>query len=65
MIEVAVYDTKPYDREYFGPKAGDKKIRWRFHEFRLSTEIAETARVTAENILKLESGGPFLQGTTL
>jgi D-lactate dehydrogenase len=34
MPEVAVYDTKPYDREYL-TAASDGRIRWRFHEFRL------------------------------
>jgi D-lactate dehydrogenase len=42
MIEVAVYDTKPYDREYLG-KNGDG-IRWRFNEFRLNAQTASTAR---------------------
>jgi D-lactate dehydrogenase len=27
--------------------------------------LAEIARVTVENILKLETGGPFLEGTML
>src|ERR1043166_3225698 len=42
MIEVAVYDTKPYDRKYL-EHAGNGRIRWRFHEFRLSAETAITA----------------------
>lgn len=41
MIEVAVYDTKPYDREFL--TAASKKIRWNFHEFRLSAETALAA----------------------
>ena len=44
MIETAVYDTKPYDREYLGKAAGAERIAWRFHEFRLSSETAATAK---------------------
>src|ERR1041384_1300529 len=44
MLEVAVYDTKPYDREYLPAVAGAENIRWRFHEFRLSTDTAPAAR---------------------
>jgi D-lactate dehydrogenase len=43
MIEVAVYDTKPYDREFLAA-AGGSQIRWQFHEFRLSPETAATAQ---------------------
>jgi len=43
MPEVAVYDTKPYDREFLPAAKGGKKIRWRFHEFRLSAETVSTA----------------------
>ncbi|MBI4658213.1 MAG: 2-hydroxyacid dehydrogenase [Verrucomicrobia bacterium] len=41
-METAFYDTKPYDRQYFA-KATDR-IKWRFHEFRLSAETAATAK---------------------
>lgn len=44
MPEVAVYDTRPYDREFLTAASGAKKIRWRFHEFRLSAETASTVR---------------------
>ena len=44
MLEVAVFDTKPYDREFFELTPGHSKIAWRFLEFRLSAETAETAR---------------------
>ena len=44
MIETAVYDTKPYDREYLGKAAGAERIEWRFHEFRLSAETASSAK---------------------
>lgn len=46
MIEVAVYDTKPYDREYFSAAVGPGEsngIVWRFHDFRLSGETVSTA----------------------
>ncbi len=42
MLEAAVYDTKPYDREFLTAASG-KKIRWHFHEFRLSAETALAA----------------------
>ena len=44
MIETAVYDTKPYDREYLARAAGSDQIAWRFLEFRLSAETASTAK---------------------
>jgi D-lactate dehydrogenase len=43
MPEVAVYDAKPYDREFLPAAKGGKRIRWRFHEFRLDAETASTA----------------------
>lgn len=43
MIETAVYDTKPYDREYLARAARAERIAWRFHEFRLSAETAPAA----------------------
>jgi len=44
MIEIAVYDTKPYDREYLARAPGAERIAWRFHEFRLSAETATAAK---------------------
>ncbi len=44
MIGTAVFDTKPYDREYLGKATGAARIAWRFHEFRLSTETASSAK---------------------
>jgi len=44
MLEVAVYDTKPYDREYLPAAPGAERLRWRFPEFRLGAETALTAR---------------------
>lgn len=43
MIETAVYDSKPYDREYLARAASAERIAWRFHEFRLSAETANAA----------------------
>lgn len=43
MIEVAVYDAKPYDREYFQAAGHADRITWRFHEYRLKSETAPTA----------------------
>ena len=44
MIETAVYDTKPYDREYLAQAPGAERVAWRFHEFRLSAETAPAAK---------------------
>ncbi len=44
MIETAVYDTKPYDREYLNRATGSDRIAWRFHDFRLSAETAAAAK---------------------
>jgi D-lactate dehydrogenase len=44
MIETAVFDTKPYDREYLSKAEGQERIAWRFHEFRLSVETAAAAQ---------------------
>ncbi|PIQ86128.1 MAG: hydroxyacid dehydrogenase [Candidatus Omnitrophica bacterium CG11_big_fil_rev_8_21_14_0_20_45_26] len=44
MIEIAVYDTKPYDREYLEQAAGAERVTWCFHEFRLSVKTASAAK---------------------
>ena len=44
MPEVAVYDTRPYDREYLQRAPGSQAVRWHFLEFRLNTETAPTAQ---------------------
>jgi D-lactate dehydrogenase len=44
MMEVAVYDTKSYDRDYFGRAPVSGGVRWRFHDFRLTAETAATAK---------------------
>lgn len=43
-MRIAFYDTKPYDRDYFGRAAGSDRLEWLFHEFRLSAETAGTAQ---------------------
>ena len=43
MPTIAVYDTKPYDRDYLQRAAGAERLTWRFHEFRLSAETAAVA----------------------
>ncbi len=47
MIEVAVYDSKPYDREFLGAAPCAQGISWRYHDFRLTTESVSTARGAA------------------
>jgi D-lactate dehydrogenase len=39
----AVFDTKPYDREYLSQAPDTEFISWRFHEFRLSAETRDIA----------------------
>jgi D-lactate dehydrogenase len=41
---IAVFDTKPYDREYLSRARGAAELDWRFHEFRLETETAFAAK---------------------
>jgi D-lactate dehydrogenase len=40
-VEVAVFDTRPYDRKFL--EAGSDRIAWRFHEFRLVSQTAASA----------------------
>ncbi len=40
MNTVAFYDAKPYDREYFERAVDAGRLRWQFHEFRLTAETA-------------------------
>jgi D-lactate dehydrogenase len=42
-MKVAVYDTKPYDREYLGTAARADELKLRFNDFRLEPETAFTA----------------------
>lgn len=44
MIETAVFDTKPHDREHLAQAHGAERVAWRFHEFRLSAETAPAAK---------------------
>jgi D-lactate dehydrogenase len=41
-MEVAFYDTKPYDRTYF-VQQGKGLLQWHFHEFRFNAKTATTA----------------------
>ena len=43
---IAVFDTKPYDREYLGRAAEEGELDWHFHEFRLEPETAFAANGT-------------------
>ena len=43
-MRIAVYDTKPYDREYLGRQS--EGIEWHFHEFRLDEKTSGTATNT-------------------
>ena len=40
MTTIAFYDTKPYDRQHFERAAAAGRLRWQFHEFRLTSETA-------------------------
>jgi D-lactate dehydrogenase len=39
----AMFDTKPYDREFFSRAADGGPVDWRFHEFRLHADTAPAA----------------------
>jgi D-lactate dehydrogenase len=43
---VAVFDTKPYDRDYLRRSAGSGELELRFHEFRLGPDTAFVANGT-------------------
>lgn len=40
---LAFYDTKPYDRDYFGREAAGSGVIFHHHEFRLTSETASSA----------------------
>jgi D-lactate dehydrogenase len=44
VTEIAVFDSKPYDREYLSKAPGTERIAWRFYDFRLSAETASAAK---------------------
>lgn len=46
MISVAVYDTKPYDRQYLERNPECKNITWQFFDFHLNDKTAVTAKGT-------------------
>lgn len=43
MIDVAVFDSKPYDREFLAAAPGAAQIAWRHHDSRLSVDTAPLA----------------------
>src|ERR1700733_3341346 len=43
MLKVALYDTKPYDQQYFEEATESKNIAWRFFDFRMTDASAITA----------------------
>lgn len=43
MIQVGVYETRPYDRDSLSRLGEGKGIDWHFHEFGLSADTAATA----------------------
>lgn len=46
MINVAFYDTKPYDRDAVLAARGADALQWHFHDFRLTADTASTAAGT-------------------
>lgn len=42
-MTVAVFDTKPYDRQYLQRASAADAISWQFHEFRLTTQTVPAA----------------------
>ncbi|HWI60150.1 MAG TPA: 2-hydroxyacid dehydrogenase [Bacillota bacterium] len=44
LMEIAVYDTRPYDRHYLQHAPSSETLRWHFHEFRLSADTVPTAQ---------------------
>jgi len=46
-MNVAVFDTKPYDRQYLQRAPAGDAITWQFHEFRLTSETIAAATGTA------------------
>src|SRR6516165_10375422 len=40
---IAVFDAKPYDRDYLSRANGADELVWRFHQFRLEAETALAA----------------------
>ncbi len=43
MLQVTVFDSKPYDQEYLQKSPLADRCQWRFHEFRLGASTASTA----------------------
>ena len=56
--QVAVYDTKPYDREYLSKAAGAEDLDLRFHDFRLEAATAFAAEGAKSGLRLCERSGP-------
>ena len=48
---VAVFDTKPYDRDYLRRSAGSGELELCFHEFRLGPDTASATRNAFRQLL--------------
>lgn len=44
MIEVAVFDAKPYDRQYLTEASAAQRVSWKFHPFRLNADNAPAVK---------------------
>ena len=56
--QIAVYDTKPYDREYLSKAAGAEDLDLRFHDFRLEAATAFAADGREGGLRVCERSGP-------
>src|SRR5262245_15999711 len=43
QVQTAVFDTRPYDREFLSAARDAERICWRFHEFRLGADTVSAA----------------------
>ena len=69
MITVSVYDSKPYDRDHLQPATRlltFPNVLITSHQAFLTREaLADIARTTVANLLALDSGRPFVEGSVL
>lgn len=47
---VAIYDSKPYDREYLSQATGAENLEFRFNEFRPEPSTAYSAEEAATSL---------------
>lgn len=61
---VAVYDTKPYDKEYLSQAARHLPVHFRYHDFRLEPETAAAAAGAVAACIFVNDNGsrPSLEG---